>query len=249
MKLITFGCSWTFGIGANYEKGMSRKQYEDLGSGTWTDEVVSPFAFRTLLSERLGMENVNFSKGGSSNQRQERRALEFFRQDNIEEWKDSVVLWGITSTARDEQYMNHRGEYVNFLYGQENNNTQKDFPFQVTDYAEWFYDNKNQVRRLSFMMSHWNMFFESYGIKNLWFNTFNTYVYPHNISRLVKRDLLTQLTRPQIRDEHTSVWKVDGKRIREAKDKGLVNPYSLHPTKETHILLADILEKNLRAIF
>ena len=45
MKLITFGCSWTFGIGANYEKGMSREQYEDLKR--WKDtEVVSPFAFR-----------------------------------------------------------------------------------------------------------------------------------------------------------------------------------------------------------
>lgn len=244
MKLITFGCSWTFGIGANYEKGMSREQYEDLKR--WKDtEVVSPFAFRTLLSERLNMENVNFSTGGSSNQRQERRALEFFRQDNIEEWKDSVVLWGITSTARDEQYMNHIGDYVNFQF---NNDTQN-FPFQATDYAEWFYNNKNQVRRLSFMMSHWNMFFESYGIKNLWFNTFNTYVYPHDIRHLVKRDLLTQLTRPQIRDEHNSMWIVDGKRIHEAKDRGLVNPYSLHPTKETHILLADILEKNLRGVF
>ena len=36
--------------------------------------------------------------------------------------------------------------------------------------------------------------------------------------------------------------------IQEAKDKGLVNPHSLHPTKETHILLADIIEKPLRKI-
>ena len=254
MKLITFGCSWTKGVGVPYEKGMSKEEYlevrsssnrnnpyiqlmgaENLGDPIW--DQMNKYSFRGILSERLNMQNINYASGGSSNQRQERLATEYF---NTHSFEDTVVLWGITSITRNELTIN--GKRENFhLGGNELNEYQR-------YYIDHFYDQETEIERLGNAMIHWNKFFEGHNIPNLWFQTFNTYKFPQKIDRLVPRDLLTNLTRPMIRDDHFSVWDVDSKRIREAKEKGLVNPYSLHPTKETHILLADMLEKPLREI-
>ena len=235
MKLVTFGCSWTKGIGVHYTKGMSREEYEKGTKNPVEKELRDQLSFRIHLAERLGAENINFSTGGSSNQRQERLATEYFNTNSPE---DTVVLWGITSTKRNELPID--GELKNFMYGSKDD--------RIRYYHEHFYDEKTELHRLSHSMIHWNRFFEANNIPNLWFQTFNTYRFPEKIDRLLPRDLLSCLTRPMINDEHNSLWKVDGKRIHEAKNKGLVNPHSLHPTKETHILLADILEKPLREI-
>jgi len=34
MKLITFGCSWTKGVGIPYEKGMSKEEYLKVRSSS-----------------------------------------------------------------------------------------------------------------------------------------------------------------------------------------------------------------------
>ena len=243
MKLITFGCSWTYGVGAAYTNGESYKEYR---KDSMDYDIISKFAFRTLLANRLDLENINLSSAGSSNQKQQRKALEYFRSDNKDEWKDSIVVWGITSTTRNEMWINKENKYRNFLYQIGNTLLQENLPFSVEQFVDWFYDRNNEINRLCYMMDHWNQFFENLGIRNIWFNTFNTYVYPREVKRLIKRDLLTQMTRPHLRDEHFSVWKEDSKRIREAKKKKLVNPYSLHPTKEGHIQIADILEKYIQ---
>jgi len=220
MRLITFGCSWTFGCGVD-EKD----------------------TFRSLLTERLGfLENINHAIKGSSNQKQERLATEFFTRDNIQ--KGDVVLWGITSTARDEVYLNTKGDYYNFLFNQP---IRVKHGLDALEYSDQFYNQKNQLQRLAHMMNHWNMFFESHGIKNMWFNTFNTYILPQRVDRFMVRDLLTQLTHPELYDEHDSVYKVDGKRISEAKSNGMLNK-TLHPTEDTHAKIADILETQLRDI-
>ena len=250
MKLITFGCSWTKGVGIPYEKGMSKEEYlkvrsssiKNLDDPIW--DLMNKHSFRGILSERLGFENISFASGGSSNQRQERLATEYFNNHSTE---DTVVLWGITSITRNELTIN--GIRKNFHYGNDLDEYQR-------YYVDHFYDEETEIERLGNAMIHWNQFFEGHNIPNLWFQTFNTYKFPQKIDRLVPRDLLTNLTRPMLRigyierqrDDHFSVWDIDSKRIREAKDKGLVNPYSLHPTKETHKLLADMLEKPLREI-
>ena len=72
MKLLTFGCSWTKGVGIPYEKGMSKEEYLEVRSSRW--DLMDKHSFRGILSERLGYENINYASGGSSNQRQERLA-------------------------------------------------------------------------------------------------------------------------------------------------------------------------------
>ena len=233
MKLITFGCSWTKGIGIPYEKGMSKEEYKKVSKN---ENLMNKHSFRGILSERMNFENINYASGGSSNQKQERLATKYFNTHSPE---DTVVLWGITSIVRNEIPID--GERRNIMYS--NNDS------HVRYHYEHFYDEKIELERLGNMMIHWNKFFEAYHIPNLWFQTFNTYRFPQKIDRLVPRDLLTHITHPHIRDIHQSEWILDSQRIQEAKNKGLVNPYTLHPTKETHILLADILEKNLRGVF
>ena len=233
MKLITFGCSWTKGVGIPYEKGMSQEEYLEVRSSRW--DLMNKYSFRGILSERLNLENINYASGGSSNQKQERLATIYFNTHSPE---DTVVLWGITSIGRNELTID--GELSNIMYTY-------DDP-RVRYYYEHFYDEKTELQRLSDMMIHWNKFFEANHIPNLWFQTFNTYRFPQKIDRLLPRDLLTHITHPHIRDMHESDWNMDSKRIEEAKHKGYVNPYSLHPTKDTHVKLADILEKPLREI-
>ena len=236
MKLVTFGCSWTNGVGIHYKEGMTLEEYEKGRKNSVSREQRDKLSFRRHLSERLGYENINYASGGSSNQRQERLATEYFNQNSLE---DTVVLWGITSITRNELTIN--GTRKNFHYGH-------DLDDHTKYYVEHFFDEKSELERLGNAMIHWNKFFEGHNIPNLWFQTFNTYKFPQKIDRLLPRDLLTNLTRPMVRDNHFSVWHVDSKRIQEAKNKGLVNPYSLHPTKETHVRIADMLEPHLREV-
>lgn len=243
MKLVTFGCSWTAGVGLPYEKGMSREEYRAVRFSR--EDLMDKHSFRGILSERLDMENVNHAEGGSSNQKQERLATEYFNQNSTE---DTVVLWGITAITRNELPID--GKRTNFLL----EDTRKLDP--VRYYYEHFHDEKYELERLSNHMIHWNHYFEGHNIPNLWFQTFNSYQFPQKIDRLLPRDLLTNLTHPAIRDHHSS--EVDGnnkthkgtdsQRIKEAARKGFVNPYSLHPTKETHLKIADMLETPLREI-
>ena len=243
MKLITFGCSWTKGIGITYEKGMSEEEFKKGGLFR-KSQFLDQYSFRGILSKRLGFENINHASGGSSNQRQERLATEYFNNHSTE---DTVVLWGITSITRNELTIN--GIRKNFHYGNDLDEYQR-------YYVDHFYDEETEIERLGNAMIHWNQFFEGHNIPNLWFQTFNSYQFPQKIDRLLPRDLLTNLTHPAIRDHHSS--EVDGnnkthkgtdsQRIKEAARKGFVNPYSLHPTKETHLKIADMLETPLREI-
>ena len=213
MKLITFGRSWTKGVGIPYEKGMSKEEYLKVRSSRW--DLMNKHSFRGILSERLGYENINYASGGSSNQRQERLATEYFNTHSLE---DTVVLWGITSITRNEMPID--GELRNFMYSNKDSH--------VRYHYEHFYDERTELERLGNMMIHWNKFFEAYHIPNLWFQTFNTYRFPQKIDRLLPQDLLTHLTRPIHRDIHLSKWVVDSKRIQEAKDKEVGLPHALN---------------------
>ena len=235
MKLVTFGCSWTNGVGMHYTKGMSREEYCNKRKGN--NDIKDKYAFRGILAERFGYTNINFAKGGHSNQKQERFAIEYFNE-NLPD--DTVVLWGLTTIARTEFCMDDM--WTNVM------SSECERDERIEYYFKHFYNEKLELERLCNMMIHWNKFFEAHKIPNLWFQTFNTYEFPQNIDRLLPKDLLTYLTCHHTKDYHASTWKVDSKRIEEAKDKGLVNPISLHPTKETHIILADILEKKVREI-
>jgi len=158
-----------------------------------------------------------------------------------------VVLWGITSLVRNEHPIN--GKLQNYMY---TTRAHRHWPQETIDaialHYDHFYDEKLELVRLCNMMIHWNKFFEAHKIPNLWFQTFNTYSFPRPIDRLLPRDLLTNLTHPAVRDFHLSNWKIDSRRIHKAVKDKLVNPHSHHPTVETHVKIADMLEPHLRSI-
>ncbi len=246
MKLVTFGCSWMRGMGTFYREGMSLDEYRDVLNRKDKEAFAlqDVYSFRILLAERLGAENINFSQGGSSNQKQERHAIEYFNENSPE---DTVVLWGITSLVRNEHPIN--GKLQNYMY---TTRAHRHWPQETIDaialHYDHFYDEKLELVRLCNMMIHWNKFFEAHKIPNLWFQTFNTYSFPRPIDRLLPRDLLTNLTHPAVRDFHLSNWKIDSRRIHKAVKDKLVNPHSHHPTVETHVKIADMLEPHLRSI-
>ena len=120
------------------------------------------YSFRGILSERLGYTNINFSCGGSSNQRQFRFAREYFNHNSKE---DTVVLWGITSVARNEIVID--GVWRNFLYTQP---TQ----FVKQDTVNFFlenYDEQLAITNLQDEMLHWNQFFEAAPLQNTHFGS------------------------------------------------------------------------------
>lgn len=247
MNLITLGCSWTWGIGCGYEKGENLDQYYKHYK---SEENANKYSFRAILSQRHGYNNINISKGGSSNQKQFRLACKYFTERPKEK---TIVLWGITSTARNEIYLAKEERIKNVSY---NTNYKV---FNAIEYAENFYNHEHEVKLLAHQMLHWNLFFESLGIQNYWFDTFNTHKYPLEIPRLLPVDLLTRMT---VEDQsyHYSTWQPTDeafvnthikteRRIKLGEMKGLLNPLSKHPTKKGHVMIADILEKNLRGVF
>jgi hypothetical protein len=171
--LITFGCSWTFGVGVGYEEGMKRPEYEKIA---WEKSVCDQLSFRGLLSQKYNLVNVNFSIGGSSNQTQFRLAKEFFSSTNFKklqlEFEKIIVLWGITSTARNELYLNSRDSYENIFYSY---NTP-----ESKIMLKYFYNHDHEIRQLVTEMRFWNDYFESKNINNLWFDTFNHHKYGEN---------------------------------------------------------------------
>jgi len=195
--LITFGCSWTFGVGVNYDKSMQCNP-ETWKVDAWDESICNQLSFRGILSQRYNFDNINLSRGGSSNQRQFRLAKTFFNSKKFQELQDIgteiVVLWGITSTARNETYMVGLNKVENFMYNSAENPPQKTTPDTMICefFAKHIYSHRQEVFMLAHEMSHWNMFFKSLGIKNYWYDTFNHHDYTINSPALLtgKHDYL-----------------------------------------------------------
>jgi hypothetical protein len=212
----------------------------------WATPICNKYSFRGILSRRYNLTNKNFAEPGSSNQRQFRLAKEFFTGEfnSIKQDFDRVtVLWGITSTARNELYHLSKKELVTFFY-----NT--DCP-ESRAMIEYFYDHDNEVRQLTTEMLFWNDYFTSKNIKNIWFDTFNHHDYYSPIKNLIPedknpRDLLSLLAikngleRPD-NHYHHSAWSIDSNRIKHLINCGVLNPYSHHPSQLGHQQIADLL--------
>ena len=151
MKLVTFGCSWTRGIGTFYHEGMTREEYRIITDTKDPESFAlqDVYSFRILLAERLGAENINFSQGGSSNQKQERHAIEYFNENSPE---DTVVLWGITSLVRNEHPIN--GKLQNYMYSTRQHDK---WPQETIDaiayHYDHFFDEKLELVRINNMMT------------------------------------------------------------------------------------------------
>jgi hypothetical protein len=171
--LITFGCSWTYGVGVAYNESMTKS---DLQAVAWDPTVCANYSFRGILCQQYGFVNKNFANGGSSNTRQIRLAKTFFNSDEFydlrHQYDSIVVLWGITSTARNELYSLEHQRLENFFY-----NHPLDISKAILKYS---YNHEHEVFMLAQEMAHWNKYFKLLNIKNFWFDTFNHHDYTVN---------------------------------------------------------------------
>jgi hypothetical protein len=242
--LITLGCSWMYGVGVGYTPEMTGDQYCEIA---WQEPICDSLSFRGLLSKKYNLVNKNLSRPGSSNQWQFRRAKEYFTSEEFkqarQEFDKIIVMWGVTSTARNELYCISEKKLVNFFY-------KSDTP-ESRAMVKYFYDHDNEVTQLTTEMLFWNDYFSGINITNLWFDTFNHHDYNQTIDHLIfndelPRDLLSKLaitnglTQPDNR-YHGSEWSIDSNRISHLIKCGLLNPHSHHPTQEGHRQIADFL--------
>lgn len=241
--LVTFGCGWTYGTGAAWHADMSREQFETLA---WTHNSTEK-SFRTKLSKKFSLRNVNYSTGASSNQRNFRIARGIFSDKKVLEKaanSGTIVLWGITTTARSEYYNIHKKKYesVNFAHN--------DDPLyqQLVDRS---YSHSAELQWLAEEMNLWNQLFDSHGVRVLWFDTYNTHHYPLNVNNLIQPDLLTSIMplesmrKPRDKWYHKSSWEKDDPRILAGVNYGLLNPWSYHPTEYGHDKIVDLLSPKL----
>jgi hypothetical protein len=251
--LITCGCSWTFGVGAGYTIGMSKDDYLKIAVD---NDICGKESFRGILANEYGLDTFNLAHGQSSNQRQLRLIKKFFISAKglqaRNDYDSIIVLHGITSTARNEMYINELKQLTNFKYDN------PEFIKWSTPIIEHFYDHDNEVALLADEMNFMNLFYNAAGIKNIWFDTFNHHNYPIKINNLLEpghmyRDLMSSMASSLgftdfEQDYHKSSWVTDSNRIQFLLDKNLVNPISLHPTKQGHIEIAKIISKQLNQI-
>jgi len=235
-ELITFGCSWTYGVGVNYINGINEQNFKNKA---WNSNLCNNLSFRGLLSKKLNFKNINFSVGGSSNQTQFHRAQCFFPSfDNL---NDAIVLWGITSIYRYELY--NTKDKVWQSYNLNTTNTTNKIILQN------HFDEDAEIKRLEEQILFYNDYFKFKKIKNYWFNTYNKHSFQSNIENLLfdGKDLLSILINDfePNSNYHLSGWIDTDRKIQKAKDIGLVNPFSLHPTQEAHKILADVFEKEI----
>ena len=178
--LITFGCSWTFGVGVGYKESMSFDDYFNINRSVL---LADQYSFRRILSQRYRFNNINFSQGGSSNQRQLRFAKKFFSSTQFQKLLNTadeiVVLWGITSTARTEVF----SAVENVVKTMNFNLVKQDY--LTKNIGKHFYNHEHEMFMLAHEIAHWNMFFKSAGIKNYWYDTFNHHDYTINNPALV----------------------------------------------------------------
>lgn len=245
--LVTFGCSWTYGVGAAYEPGMVIDQYRNPKE--LDIENSNRYSWRTLLSNRRDWRNINFASGGSSNQRQFRLAKQFFVSEEFRKLDPAkvVVAWGITSTARNELFNTQTHELDNFFYTEQS--------MLAKTMTMFVYDHDNEVAQLNLEMKHWDSYFKSLGVRNCWFDTFNHHVYPDPAPTLIghnqqDRDLMSCLVRINggaINDRtyHESDWRIDGPRVQFLVDKGILNPHSQHPGRHAHEQLCDFFQEHI----
>lgn len=168
--LITFGCSWTYGVGLNYHSGMQKEEY---GRGAWDTALLETLSWRRLLSKNFGLDHVNFSGPGASNQNQFRLATAFFAGDEFVSLKKThprvLVLWGLTSTARNELFDIISDQPRAILYNK--NDVFSKFMVSQSYNHEW------EVWCLLKQIQYWDKFFHSEQIENYWFDTFNHHDY------------------------------------------------------------------------
>ena len=261
MNLITLGCSWVFGIGSFYDSKnpIDNKTYHELLSKRYDygENFEDDTCWRLKLCNELNLTNINISKNGSSNQSQFRRAVKYFAENEMD-WKNSVVLWGITSIYRDELWFNRLKGYSSVKFSQAKNDPTKRLEernrtgFDTYAYFEEHFDEQVFTRDLKNNILHWQHYFDTLGVPYAFYETLNTTGVIPNPA--LEEDMCTTLARRNgwhgNKDKfHFSDWFGDCHRIDLLQRRGLVNPHSFHPTQQGNIdivkFMKPIVEKML----
>ena len=242
--LITFGCSWTLGVGVGYQSGQSEKEYRNIA---WDTGICNTKSFRGTLSKNFELDNKNFSHGGSSNQAQFKYAKKYFGGSDFlqdqKTYEKIIVLHAITSTARNVFFDAQSKSEVHLKYNQSH--------YISKFIVKYFYDHDYEVEQLTNEMGFWNVFYKALGIENIWVDTFNHHQYSRSIDHMImanddNRDMLSQLcVRNSFQDfdknYHYSDWNIDSDRVTFLVANGLLNPISNHPTEQGHIQIAEFI--------
>lgn len=250
--LITFGCSWTFGVGCGYQTGMTQEQYQRIA---WDNTLPSHYSFRGILSKKYNAININHAFGGASNQNQFRLARNFFAsieaQEAIAESEQTIVIHCITSTARNELFVCDQQDYLNFKFDVYDPKHKK----LIDPFVRYSYDHDNEIKQLSVEMNFMNQFYNAKNIVNIWADTFNHHDYKVPINGLLfedlsNRDLMSQLAinngmKDVDADYHYSSWNADSRRVDFLIEQGLLNPLSMHPTRQAHEQIASYFESEI----
>lgn len=252
--LVTFGCSWTFGEGSGYEDWMSEKEYEKIRAD---EKICYENSWRKKVIEHFDIDHINFSEAGSSNDLQFRLAKQFFTSKKFQEiyksYKNIIVLWGITATNRYDFWCRDTNKYAKILL----NNAEEDVK-KFNQYEDHLgltlkklsYNHQTRVNELEIDIVFWNQYFKLLKIKNFWFDTFYSIKYkikPVNFFGIdsQKRDLLFMLCEKKP-DQYKIKKFINDDYFEYAKNKGIVNEYSLHPKKEEYNLIADYFIDKLK---
>ena len=62
--LVTLGCSWTAGVGAQY---LPNDTEYDFKRDAWNETITDLYSFKNTLAQKFNLSNFNISKGGASN--------------------------------------------------------------------------------------------------------------------------------------------------------------------------------------
>jgi hypothetical protein len=174
----------------------------------------------------------------------------------VNENAEIVVLHGITSTARTVLFDSETKKQKNFMFNSVNGDLMYKNP-AIKSYFMNFYNHDYEVDNLTNEMNFFNECYKAFGIKNLWFDTFNSHTYTDSIDNFIgqeyetgKHDMLSRMaTLNGIADMdnnyHLSNWRVDTNRVKLLVETKHLNTFSAHPTKLGHKLLADIIGKDL----
>jgi hypothetical protein len=238
--LLTFGCSWTFGTGAEWHKDISRKEQM---SNRMDEEIVYPRSFRGILSKKFKLQNINYAFPTSSNQRNFRIAREIFTNEEVltyllnrDKANKILVVWGITGTGRNEIFDASESRYKNFKYDI--------YPDHYTKFfTKYVYSHENEVSSLSEYMNLWNVVFDHYNIDIIWVDMFNTHHYSLQNDNIIPGDCLTKLCGHKEKENiyHSSAGIKDDIRIIRGMQNGNIEPLSYHPSSLGYKFIADII--------
>lgn len=97
---IFFGCSWTYGKFIHLQPG----QHPSTSDPYKESDLANKYGYRGLLSKTFNAEQINFSKGGSSNAKQFRLASQYFLGPKRQQISKAKVMANLYRKLRSENY-------------------------------------------------------------------------------------------------------------------------------------------------